>query len=105
MKVTEYPGTDNVPRTSNAGKSPIRFPELEVQPFEPAYRQPIPAVEEQYVPEQHHHSTIQSEQQFENIQPQSPVPSNVQGPLESNETLRPIPETQPIPAAPPEPQA
>ena len=29
MKVTEYPGTSCVPRTSNAGKSPLRFPELE----------------------------------------------------------------------------
>ena len=105
MKVTEYPGTDNVPRTSNAGRSPIRFPELEVQPFEPAYRQPMPAVEEHYVPEQHDHSAIQPEQHFESIQPQSPAHSNVQGPPESNETLRPIPETQPIPAAPPQPQA
>ncbi len=123
MKVTEYPGTDNVPRTSNAGKSAIRFPELEVQPFEPAYRQPMPAVEEQYVPQQHQHdhSAIQPEQrvylheqpqgtqfqpqqQFENIQPHGPVPSNVPGPPESTESLRPIPETQPIPAAPPEPK-
>ncbi len=124
MKVTEYPGTDNVPRTSNAGRSPIRFPELEVQPFGPSYRQPMPAVEEHYVPEQHQHdhSAIQPEprvyldeqpqgtqfqpqQQFENIQPHGPVPSNVPGSPESNESLRPIPETQPIPAVPPQPQA
>ncbi len=32
MKVTEYPGTSNVPRTSNAGRSPLRFPELEARP-------------------------------------------------------------------------
>lgn len=32
MRVSEYPGTDNVPRTSNAGRSPIRFPELEAVP-------------------------------------------------------------------------
>lgn len=30
MKVTEYPGTGNVPRTTNEGRSPLRFPELEV---------------------------------------------------------------------------
>jgi len=107
MKVTEYPGTDNVPRTSNAGRSPIRFPELEVQPFEPLFRQPMPAVEEHYAPEQlqHDHSAIQPEQQFENIPPHGQVPSNVPRPPESNESLRPIPETQPIPAAPPQPQA
>ncbi len=122
MKVTEYPGTDNVPRTSNAGRSPIRFPELEVQPFDPACRQPMPAVEEYYFPEQHDHSAVQSEQpvypaeqhqdthsltqpQFENIQSDGPVPVSEPGAAESNESLRPIPETGPIPDAPPQPQA
>ena len=123
MKVTEYPGTDNVPRTSNAGRSPIRFPELEVQPFEPAYRQPMPAVEEHYVPEQQHdHSALQSEQltypgeqhqdthiqpqpQIESLPPHSKAASDVPDASGSNESLRPIPETQPIPNAPPQPQA
>jgi len=108
MKVTEYPGTDNVPRTSNAGKSPIRFPELEVQPFEPAYGQPVPVIEEHNIPERHpdSHSAGQPEQPvLLDAQPHGPVPSNVPEPAESNESLRPIPETQPIPNAPPEPQA
>ena len=108
MKVTEYPGTDNVPRTSNEGGSPIRFPELEAQPCEPAFPQQMPVIEEHFVPEvhPHHQSGVQSEQPvYLDAQPHGPVPSNVPEPAESNESLRPIPETQPIPDAPPEPQA
>lgn len=32
MKATESPGTSNVPRTSNEGRSALRFPELEAPP-------------------------------------------------------------------------
>ena len=35
MKVTEYPGTSNVPRTTNEGRSALRFPELRGQPHRP----------------------------------------------------------------------
>lgn len=55
MKVTEYPGTDNVPRTSNAGKSPIRFPELEAQPIGPVFQHVPPMCGEEFYPEPARH--------------------------------------------------
>ncbi|MBC7966280.1 MAG: hypothetical protein H7Z17_10190, partial [Fuerstia sp.] len=61
-KVTEYPGTSNVPRTSNAGKSPLRFPELEAQPnvyqsihpAGPVFDQNCPSVEHEHSQGAHH---------------------------------------------------
>jgi hypothetical protein len=108
MKVTEYPGTSNVPRTTNEGRSPIRFRELEAQPCQPVHGQPMPVIEEHRVPQLHPdaHEAWQPEQPvFPNAQPHPPEQSSGSGPAESNESLQPIPETGPIPDAPPQPQA
>ena len=53
MKVTEYPGTSIVPRTTNEGRSALRFPQLEGQPnpYQPGH--PVgPAYEQDFRPGQ-----------------------------------------------------
>ena len=83
MKVTEYPGTSFVPRTSNEGKSALRFPELETQSpvhqlgqptgptFEPDRDLGLP---------RSLHGVDQAEQR-----------------AARNEPLRPVPQDQPLP--------
>ena len=122
MKVTEYPGTSNVPRTSNEGRSPIRFPELENQAYPGPFGPPaVPECEDQTGPVQDE----QCEQPLEPAIPQIPVPhhghglpqtrtehtdpqaADVQAPastktdaVDENTPLRPIPEKNPLPAPP-----
>ncbi len=86
MRVSEYPGTDNVPRTSNAGRSPIRFPELEAVP-------------------QRHEFIHESQQQFpvpgQIIEHQVPMHREVlPETIESNDPIAPIPQNQPLPPMP-----
>ncbi len=86
MKVTEYPGTGNVPRTTNEGRSPLRLPELEAQPNVHRFESP-------------HNGQIHRSQPFE------PAMPDVQASGEAREPLRPVPQTQPLPVTPPpEPQ-
>ena len=93
MKVTEYPGTSFVPRTSNEGKSALRFPELETQSpvhqlgqptgptFEPDRDLGLPRPL---------HGVDQAEQRG-TVQPI--VPDSAA----RNEPLRPVPQDQPLP--------
>ena len=93
MKVTEYPGTSFVPRTSNEGKSALRFPELETQSpvhqlgqptgptFEPDRDLGLPRPL---------HGVDQAEQRG-TVQPI--VPDSAA----RTEPLRPVPQDQPLP--------
>lgn len=121
MRVTEYPGTNNVPRTSNAGKSPIRFPELEVQPVDPACCPPLRADLEHWVPQQQpypqatdsnehipeRHIPLQLDPIYQNSpdagQPQEqvfPAHPGAEGSEGSGRQLRPVPQTEPVPPIP-----
>ncbi|HRA88407.1 MAG TPA: hypothetical protein PK992_10060 [Planctomycetaceae bacterium] len=86
MRVSEYPGMDNVPRTSNAGRSPIRFPELEAVPqrhefiYESQQSYPVPGqILEHQVP------------RHEGVLPET---------IEPNDSIAPIPQNQPYPPTP-----
>ncbi|MDA1229349.1 MAG: hypothetical protein O2856_01120 [Planctomycetota bacterium] len=124
MRVTEYPGTNNVPRTSNPGKSPIRFPELEVQPVDPACCPPLRADLEHWVPQQQlFPQDADSNQQVPERQiplqlhptyqhsPDAGHPQEQEFPAYpgadgSGGQLRPVPQTEPVPPIPiAEPQA
>ncbi len=97
MKVTEYPGTSDVPRTSNAGKSPLRFPELEAQPNAYQPGPPTgPAFDQNDPPVAHEHL---------HPGPHEPVPPNVPAAEGTNQQLLPVPQEQPLPVVPqPEPE-
>lgn len=74
MKVTEYPGTSNVPRTSNEGRSPLRFPELEARPNVHPFGHPMGhEVERDFRPGQHErlHGIDQPEQFIDRRTPKS----------------------------------
>ena len=93
MKVTEYPGTSIVPRTTNEGRSALRFPGLEgpIHSHPPFERRP-------------QDGEFHPGGEFHEPGPYGPVP-NVPGSADINELLRPIPQDQPLPVTPPpEPQ-
>jgi len=100
MKVTEYPGTSDVLRTTNEGRSALRFPELE-SPFHrhpPFERCPQDG---EFQPRSEFHPGGE----FHESGAYGPVPPNVPGSADINERLRPIPQDQPLPLTPPpEPQ-
>jgi len=84
MKVTEYPGTSNVPRTSNEGRSALRFPQLEGQPNVHQFGPPIgPGFEQDSYPG--HHDYRQGMDQSEPfIQGRKPLPH---GPIHRHSPL------------------
>jgi hypothetical protein len=104
MKVTEYPGTSNVPRTSNAGRSPLRFPELETRSNVPPSGHPTGSdFEMDSQPGQHEHlqGVEQSEQIIDERTPEPHAPDSGV----TNDQLSPIPPDPPAPGTPPsEPQ-
>lgn len=111
MKVTEYPGTSEVPRTSNAGKSPVRFPELEAQPnlFPPGPHVPMhiqpPLEGHPHDGEVHPHSSGHPHGDIHHPGPDGPPRPHGPPGAETNEPLRPIPQEQPLPVTPkPEPE-
>ena len=84
MKVTEYPGTSNVPRTTNEGTSALRFPELEAKPNGHQSECPVgPEFEQESLPGQHEH--------LQGVDHPGPV---------IDEQLRPIPQDQLLPGTP-----
>ena len=97
MKVTEYPGTSNVPRSSsNAGKSAIRFPGIESERDSDEFGQPIghefeldnpPALHER---QEGQHAPAVNES----------APATQRDTTDVNPPLRPIPEDQPLPETP-----
>ncbi len=95
MKVTEYPGTSNVPRSSNAGKSAIRFPELENQ-----------LDSEEFGPPMGSESDLDNAPVLHEGQQERHTPAaNGSAPAthdtsDTNVQLRPIPENQPLPETP-----
>ncbi|MCA9008789.1 MAG: hypothetical protein KDB01_03535 [Planctomycetaceae bacterium] len=122
MKVTEYPGTSNVPRTSNEGRSPIRFPELENQAYPGQFGTPAahsfddatdlipdeqcvdslpPAIPELPAPLHnggpHDRRHDQNESPAANAQNSASTEPDA---ADENTPLRPIPERNPLPAPP-----
>ena len=93
MKVTEYPGTSNVPRTTNEGKSVLRFPEIEAQQPVHELGQPTgPTLEPDCDPGQQ-----QGSHGVDQPEPVGPDHPTLLGPAETNEPLRPVPQDQPLP--------
>ena len=97
MKVTEYPGTSVVPRTTNEGKSALRFPELESQPPVHELGQPPgPTLEPDCDP-----GILGPLHEVDQTEPGGPVQPNAPDSATTNEPLLPVPQNQPLPVVPP----
>ena len=119
FRASEYPGTSNVPRTSNEGRSPIRFPELEAVPQgheffnEPGHMGPGPGhVMEHHIPMNPEHVQGQPLYPHEGLggpphghheghqhNPNGPVPGQ---PAEDgpDDQILPVPQNQSLPPMP-----
>jgi hypothetical protein len=95
MKVTEYPGTSNVPRTSNEGMSPIRFPELDDQSYTGEFGQSHRQLSCLICP-----PAVNVEEILPEPTANESAPATADA-VNNDADLRPVPENQPLPETPP----